>query len=133
MDGTDRTGGRCSFGLGATKTGCTGQLGLVEAGENHNGHPLVKGRVCRACNHVVVAVRLYAADVMALGMSGHVVTTKMVQEWVDFCNGRPNEIGEKVEDRRIQVEAAHNAIRGLEKSFVTAWAEMKEEIENEEE
>jgi len=93
----------------------------------------VRGRVCLPCNHVVVAVRLYAADVMALGLSGHVVTTRMVQEWVDFCNGRPNEIGEKVEERRVQVETAHAAMNRLEKSFVTAWADMKKEIENEEE
>ena len=86
MDGTDNL---CSFGLAPDHTGCTGTIGDMASGENHNGQPLVEGRVCRACNNVVVGVRLFVASSLAtkLTITKQIHIDGIVKAWVDFCNG----------------------------------------------
>lgn len=107
MDGTDNL---CQFGLASEHTGCTGVIGAMASGENHNGRPLVEGRVCRACNNVVVAVRLYSAQFgAALGAPvGQHHINVMVTEWVTFVTGGESPIGEQVENNRKAIEAANN-------------------------
>jgi len=105
----DRTDNLCSFGLAPDHTGCTGTIGDMASGENHNGQPLVEGRVCRACNNVVVGVRLFVAQYNG-GESVIPITTQaqvnaIVRAWVDFCNGEESTTGE-------QVEVNCRAIRG---------------------